>query len=185
MNQFQVVESEFGMLVIGQVSITMLSNLMKGQPKDAQWCPGIGTAYGRQHGVNVTLAVAKDLEAAKAWRAELDEAAEKRGGFDAWYYGTDTGVSSEVIFRVLTGRSDLIGSRDLPRDCGDLGRCIRLVDRFCWADRLGEVSVFDKRWRPFVTYWMEAMRLYDGEDWKGLQRLIDECVTKGRGEVAT
>jgi hypothetical protein len=184
MNQFQVVENEFGLLVIGRVSIDMMVKLMGGLGDEAQWCPGIGSAYGRQNGVNVSLAVAKSVKASEAWRAELDAKAEKLGGFDAWLYGTDTGVSSEVIFRVLTGRSDMIRSRDLPSDCGDLGRCLRLVDRFGWADRLGEVAVFDARWRPFVTWWVELVRLYDARDWKGLQRLIDECVTKGRGEVS-
>src|SRR5271169_2270671 len=99
------------------------------------------------------------------------ESMEKRGiGTDKsqphnemdWIRGWDTGISSETIWSVMTGK--YVKSHDIPYDPSDFGRCYRLLQLFPqWKPRLPEVSAKYIRWKPFVEAWDELTALYEEE----------------------
>ena len=83
-----------------------------------------------------------------------------------WYRGTDTGISSETIFQVMTGIP--VRSHCTPSDSGDFGRCYRLLDKMPhWRQRLGEVVVMFPDWKPLVDNWDTLESMYRKKD-KGM-----------------
>lgn len=100
-----------------------------------------------------------------------------------WLTSGDTGISSNVIFAVLSGPSSLMDAALLdtdidnwPHDNSDLGRCIRLLERFPeWKSRLGEVVARFPGWGPMVAAWDHLETMY------GLQ-VRDDAAGPG-GEV--
>lgn len=84
----------------------------------------------------------------------------------AWLTNGDTGVSSETMWSVLTGRR--IGKRywypDVPQDPDDFGRCYRLLQVMpSWRARLGEVAARYPAWKSLVAAWDELTALYEEE----------------------
>lgn len=79
-----------------------------------------------------------------------------------WLTSGDTGVSSETIFRVMTGRKPRPGHWDgTPLDSDDFGRCFRLLERFPeWRARMGEVATRFPNWSGLVSEWPELERLW-------------------------
>lgn len=70
-----------------------------------------------------------------------------------WLLSDDKGLSSEFIVMHMIGKS-----RDMfphhPRDAGDLGRCLRLLDEFPeWQARLGELAAHGAVWGALVANW--------------------------------
>ena len=52
----------------------------------------------------------------------------------------------------------------IPYDAGDLGRCLRLLDKLPeWRARLDEVAEAFPQWRPLVEHWSELESLYADE----------------------
>lgn len=80
-----------------------------------------------------------------------------------WYRGNDTGISSEAIMTVMTGKkwsSDF--TPDVPRDPSDFGRCYRLLKSFPeFKERLPEVAKKYPEWEPFVQNWDRLTSLYE------------------------
>jgi len=77
----------------------------------------------------------------------------------AWYRGSDSGISSETIFEVMTGIP--VKNHYIPLDAGDFGRCFRLLEKFSeWHPRMQEVADRFPEWQPFVSCWDEMTRLY-------------------------
>ena len=99
----------------------------------------------------------------------------------AWLDGPDTGLSSRTICRVMMGHPLRYGST--PRDPADLGRCIRLLDRFpAWRDRLGEVAARYPEWRGLVEQWPALEESYrrelptgDAPETYALMKAIEEA----------
>jgi len=82
----------------------------------------------------------------------------------AWLASGDTGVSSATIWSVMTGFPGSYGWYDTPHDPDDLGRCVRLLDRFpAWRSRMPEVALRYPRWAPLVEVWGELEALYREE----------------------
>ena len=86
----------------------------------------------------------------------------------AWFAGDDTGMSSEAIACHMTG----VESRNpwcAPSDPGDLGRCLRLLERFPeWNGRMGEMAKHGPEWAALVPHWGELEKLMADEvgiDW--------------------
>jgi len=81
-----------------------------------------------------------------------------------WFVSNDTGCSSKTIWAVMTGieiPNDWIGH---PWDPADLGRCIRLLEKFPeWVPRLHEVSEKYLVWKPLIDNWDELVDLYRQE----------------------
>lgn len=83
-----------------------------------------------------------------------------------WLQSGDTGTSSEAIFEVMTGKhGKYAGSDDnWPHDVSDLGRCVRLLDRFPdWRGRMNEVIKRFPGWGPLVSIWPELEAVYQEE----------------------
>ena len=76
-----------------------------------------------------------------------------------WFRGTDTGISSNTIFGVMTGT--LIAWTGYPADPDDFSRCYRLLARFPeWRPRIHEVSEEFPNWERLVNNWENLERLY-------------------------
>lgn len=94
-----------------------------------------------------------------------------------WARSWDVGISSGVIYSVLSGQPTPSvefsgpGETNWPHDVGDFGRCVRLVrvgsavdgPAPSWAERLGEVSGRYPCWAPFVVEWSKLSALYTEE----------------------
>lgn len=87
-------------------------------------------------------------------------------GVITWMAGRDTGLSSIAIAEhMATGRCD--GS--YPHDPSDLGRCLRLLERFPdWKPRISEMGKYGKVWRAYAARWDDLQAAMSGEvgiDW--------------------
>ena len=87
------------------------------------------------------------------------------GDARAWISNGDTGLSSETIWRVLTG---WVGTAQwypsVPLDPSDFGRCYRLLYVMpSWRARLSEVSQTYPEWERLVDVWDELTALYKEE----------------------
>jgi len=82
-----------------------------------------------------------------------------------WIMGGNTGISSKVIFSVMTGAPvELVlqgWTPDVPHDPSDFGRCYRLLKEFPeWRKRLREVSDKYTPWTAFVMNWGRLSDMY-------------------------
>lgn len=120
--------------------------------KQAVIDPGIANA------TRSTLAVGTKEDCEK-WRVELEQWLETRvsNPLDRWREGTDTGTSSLSIFHLLAERTPDDFRADVPYDSGDFGRCLRLVNRFNWRDKLNQVAEAykDTAWPAIIARWDE------------------------------
>ena len=96
-----------------------------------------------------------------------------------WLLSDDTGASSLTIVSVMTNVP--IGETwpETPHDAHDLGRCVRLLERFpSWRSRLNEVAEVYPYWAALVREWDELARMSNQGE-KGLfermLELIREC----------
>ncbi|MBB5663236.1 hypothetical protein GGE68_001412 [Rhizobium leguminosarum] len=83
-----------------------------------------------------------------------------------WLFGRDTGMSSKAILgHMLAGVSD--GS--YPYDPADLGRCLRLLEKFPqWKHRMGEMAQYGGAWPTYAKHWADletSMADEVGIDW--------------------
>jgi hypothetical protein len=79
-----------------------------------------------------------------------------------WLMSGDTGVSSETIFGVMTGRPTRMAG--VPYDRSDFGRCYRLLAMFPeWRDRLEDVADKYPSWAHLVQQWGYLERLYEND----------------------
>lgn len=103
-----------------------------------------------------------NAEHQQSLRSEIEAGAANLSPLNAWLQSCDTGISSLTIAEVLSGRTGLAGGRrGIPYDPGDLGRCIRLLEKVpWWRERLPEVAEQHPRWAPFVEHWDELKALY-------------------------
>jgi len=84
-----------------------------------------------------------------------------------WLLSSDTGASSKAIAAFMTGLPG--GCGDYPYDPADLGRCLRLLEKFPeWERRLAEMAVINPGWAGFVGEWDNLKSLMVSEvgvDW--------------------
>lgn len=87
-----------------------------------------------------------------------------------WYRSSDTGISSETIFEVMTGIP--VKRHNVPLDRSDFGRCHRLLDKFPeWRERLPEVAARFPKWELLVRHWRYIEEAYEKAD-VGLSEFI-------------
>lgn len=82
-----------------------------------------------------------------------------------WLFGEDTGLSSRTIAGVMLNvPAAAICYASIPYDAGDLGRCLRLLQKIPeWRPRLEEVAEAFPTWQPLVEHWSELEALYAKE----------------------
>lgn len=79
-----------------------------------------------------------------------------------WMQNCDTGISSQAIMQMMLGAKPPPDT--YPRDDGDLGRCIRLLERIpAWRARLHEMDAVGYVWASLVRHWDELESLYRAE----------------------
>ena len=83
-----------------------------------------------------------------------------------WLFSHDTGMSSKAILgQMLAGVSD--GS--YPSDPADLGRCLRLLEKFPhWERRIVEMAKYGPVWAVYAVHWVELRDMMADEvgiDW--------------------
>lgn len=177
--RYEVIQRPHGIEVRGPVPVSALDGLIAGFA--AQGHDRIDYTLGSALGA--TMAVTNE-ESGKLWRAEVDAKAARLAGGDAeleWLLGTDTGYSSVEILATLGGSEAAVDLavqrlkeagrgrrggfyREPPQDPDDLGRCIRLLDRFpAWRARLGEVAAQHPAWAPMVSVWSDLEAVYREE----------------------
>lgn len=81
-----------------------------------------------------------------------------------WLLCGDTGTSSELICRVLSGSTAPLhwNNQHLPMDAAGFGRCHRLLQAIPeWRERLPEVAARVPTWGPLITAWDEITALYE------------------------
>ena len=80
-----------------------------------------------------------------------------------WILGHDTGISSKVIWGVMTGTENFStwSGQGTPHDPGDFGRCHRLLELFpAWRARLSEVATRFPMWGPLIREWDRMTEIY-------------------------
>lgn len=80
-------------------------------------------------------------------------------GLDAWMMTDDTGVSSEFMASVLSGR--FMRRYGHPHDANDFGRCVRLLE--ACPELRAELDVLEEaspEWYALATRWGEFESLY-------------------------
>jgi len=103
----------------------------------------------KEHDLAVRMMTRRHREVVKlrARIAELEAAAH----YDAWLLSGDTGMSSKAIFDFM--RTGTKGGWT-PSDPSDLGRCLRLLERFPeWRERMPEMSECSPKWARMMPYW--------------------------------
>ena len=116
------------------------------------------------HGGNrVVLAVTEERHLLE-WKEEIRKSLAALPLQQQWWFGTDTGQSSETIFSVLAeeGRHKYGSLRkgcSTPLDSSDFGRCLRLVNLLNWRNRLDEVAKAfpQSKWPKIVARWDELV----------------------------
>jgi hypothetical protein len=85
-----------------------------------------------------------------------------------WLAGDDRGLSSENIACHMVGLHERV-SGFTPSDPDDLGRCLRLLERFPeWKSHIGEMTQYGKEWAALVPHWDELAQMMADEvgiDW--------------------
>lgn len=81
-----------------------------------------------------------------------------------WFRSDDTGLSSQAIVAKLEGMTlpDVLRwGYCHPLDPADLGRCLRLLNKFPeYRERLHEMAECSPQWENLVEHWRELERLY-------------------------
>ncbi len=109
---------------------------------------------------------------AKRWRGLYDVRSEALADVErqlaqikeyvGWACGSDSGTSSLTILSIITGIEFADGRRSTPRDDGDFGRCVRLLEAFPeLREDLGAVPLSMPEWAPIVKRWADIEALYD------------------------
>jgi hypothetical protein len=96
-------------------------------------------------------------------QAAMPPSATEPTAIDEWIASGDTGISSETIWHVLSGRPFPRHQfrPSTPMDPADFGRCHRLLEKIpAWRARLPEVAVKYPGWSALVGAWDELTALY-------------------------
>lgn len=91
------------------------------------------------------------------------------GKIATWFAGSDTGVSACTIAAFMCGADMESIYTSHPRDPGDMGRCLRLLETFPeWKARLPEIASLSPQWASLIKHWDQVettMYAEVGRDW--------------------
>jgi len=97
-----------------------------------------------------------------------------------WMLSGDTGTSSETMLAITLGivKKNVFGY-DIPHDCGDFGRCYRLVKAIPEIEELlHEIPKVCPKWTPIVREWKNLKSAYEAD---AAQEPEYQMVSMGRG----
>jgi hypothetical protein len=95
----------------------------------------------------------------------MDETLTKRA-FEWLMFSGDTGLSSEAMCAYMVSGVGNSAAR-YPHDASDLGRCLRLLDRFPeWKHRVWEMGDLNDEWNVLTRNWGELEALYRREKYE-------------------
>lgn len=87
-----------------------------------------------------------------------------------WLFSEETGLSSKNICGYMLS---ITVRQSVPWDIGDLGRCIRLLEKIPeWKQRMQQLGNAYPRWQPYADSWDELTRTYY-QDRKRCADLLD------------
>lgn len=94
----------------------------------------------------------------------------------AWLLTEETGLSSCAIAAHFTGNAQEYEDMQFhPRDVGDFGRCVRLLDVVPeWRERIQEMSVYSEQWKALAKEWSRLEESYATEDKTYLKTVLAE-----------
>lgn len=151
-------------VVIGHNSIRCINcgdELMLPLPLSVNVVVGMGEGFTKDHR-----------------ECEPSEFGRKRFEFetpDEWFKSWDTGLSSKVIYHVMTDTYLPGKGSELPRDADDFGRCYRLLKKFApWRATLSRVSDRFSEWAPIVKAWAELEELFEKKEFAKLHTRLTE-----------
>lgn len=79
-----------------------------------------------------------------------------------WLCSDDTGISSEAIVRVLVLGKKPNRTRSHPWDCGDFGRCYRLLKAVPeLKPHLHKMADVSREWKELIKRWEELTELHE------------------------
>jgi hypothetical protein len=157
---YEIKRHKFGWLLDGpdhQVSIEAITDLSRIAGAKAVMLCGVAHHY------NVVAAVSLP-DNAQPWIDEIEKSLEGKSREERWLRGTDTGISSQTIFRSIDPASfyrfiqnqRALERFDVPHDADDFERCKRLLVLFPeWRERLGEVAAKhpETAWPKIIQFW--------------------------------
>lgn len=93
-----------------------------------------------------------------------------------WANGPDSGISSKTLLSAITGVDFARGRHDAPYDDDDLGRCVRLLDRFPeLRPQLHKVAEKHAVWTGLVAVWGVLEALHRDGDSERVYRVIRQA----------
>ena len=105
-------------------------------------------------------------------------------GLIEWMTGDDCGLSSTTIACVMAGAA--CARPATPADDGDLGRCIRLLERFPqFRGRLVDVADTHPEWEPIIFCWEALKTAHEAGDAKEVNRLLQTASAKATARLRT
>lgn len=145
------------------VPIDAVTEFLASMPADAAMDCGIAH-HLNQSGQPNTIMVVVQLEPGKAWRKEIEDSLASCHPEEQWWRGLDVGTSSAAIFAVLCSSRQFkveateFSKASTPKDAADLGRCLRLLEKFPhWKALLPDVAQAypDSKWPALIARWSE------------------------------
>jgi hypothetical protein len=161
MNGYSMEVTAFGVVIRGSVPLMDMSTINALAKERGFTILDVGAASALEASMVIT-----SPEGSKQLRAEIDKKNADKSAEMKWLTGYDTGISSKVIFAVMTDRTGEItlDERGNPWDPSDFGRCYRLLKLFpAWRARIGEMAAVSPRWAALVARWDELEKLYEEE----------------------
>lgn len=147
------------------IPINALTEVTPLTHKDWVVATGIGHHYSQmRNGTAIALGSKQNVV---RWEQEIEEelaTPNRLSPASRWWLGTRVGRSSATIFAVLAADSHYrrkaatYGEGATPRDAGDFGRCVNLLNTFPeWRGRLQEVddAYPDTAWPKIIARWAE------------------------------
>lgn len=157
MSEYTVITHEHGVILKCPYNQITIDDWLKFSKAHAKKKSVLAVCLQRFYDAHTVIA--HSPEHFKKWREEVDAECAKMDTHTGWIHGTDTGISSEALYRACRDGARFSGKT--PRDADDFGRCIRMVRRFGYESKLPEIAKELPDWSPILNNWRVFELLYD------------------------
>jgi hypothetical protein len=166
-------------VVSGTLPLRDSAQIMQSMGKDAE----LDIAMAHRIGAKLVMGAPKDLAALRAaglppgHQVSQDLARAKTAGLSEaacdWLDGYDRGNSSDALFSVCTGVTVGSGTKSLPRDLADLGRCVRAAASVPEIGaNLARAKSMGPDWASLVDEWENLGQLVAAKDWNAVSQRL-------------